>query len=255
LRAESVRSYLRAMPIERLVIVSDAHLGAVPTGVEDAFLSFLDRVATLGDGLLVNGDLFDFWYSYRRVIPRKGTRVVARLAEVARRMPVAMTGGNHDRWGGSFWQQELGIRFASAELTLPLGSRSVLAVHGDGLAEAHWRGRLMHRITRSAVTRAVYGMLHPDVGIWLVNRMSGQLADSTRDAAVLDAAAARQRAWAEQRLAAEPGVSLLVMGHTHRTASAELRPGQRYVNPGAWLDGYRYAVATDSTVELTRFRG
>ena len=104
--------------MERLVIVSDSHLGAVPDRVEEAFLAFLDQVEQLGDGLLVNGDLFDFWFSYRRIIPRAGLRVVSRLGELARRIPVAMTGGNHDRWGGSFWETELGIRFGSEELRL-----------------------------------------------------------------------------------------------------------------------------------------
>lgn len=241
--------------MERLVIVSDSHLGAVPDRVEDAFLAFLDQVERLGDGLLINGDLFDFWFTYRRVIPRAGVRVVARLAHLARRIPVAMTGGNHDRWGGSFWETDLGIRFASQELRLQLGDRSVLAVHGDGVAEAHWRGRMIHTITRHPVTSALYGLLHPDAGIWLVKRFSGHLADSTRDRAILDAAAARQRIWAERRLAAEPQVALLVMGHTHRPASTEPRPGQRYLNPGAWLDGLRYAVATPSGVELSQFRG
>ncbi|HEU5218065.1 MAG TPA: metallophosphoesterase [Gemmatimonadales bacterium] len=239
--------------MERLVIVSDSHLGAVPDSVEEAFLAFLDQVEQLGDGLLVNGDLFDFWFSYRRVIPRSGVRVVSRLAELARRIPVAMTGGNHDRWGGSFWERELGIRFGSQELRLELGRRTVLAVHGDGVAEAHWRGRLIHRVTRHPLTSALFGLMHPDAGIWLVHRFSGHLADSTRDAAVLDAAAARQRTWAEQRLAAEPDVALLVMGHTHRTAQSEPRPGQRYLNPGAWLDGLRYAVATEQEVVLSRF--
>lgn len=241
--------------MERLVIVSDSHLGAVPESVEAAFLSFLDRVEQLGDGLLINGDLFDFWFSYRRVIPRAGVRVVARLGELARRIPVAMTGGNHDRWGGSFWETELGIRFGSKELRLELAGRTVLAIHGDGVAEAHWKGRLIHRITRHPVTSALYGLMHPDAGIWMVKRFSGHLADSTRDAAVLDAAASRQRIWAEQRLMSEPEVALLVMGHTHRPAQSEPRPGQRYLNPGAWLDGFRYAIASRDGVELSQFPG
>lgn len=243
------------MPMERLVIVSDAHLGSVPERVEEAFLAFLDHVPAIGDGLLVNGDLFDFWFSYKRVIPRAGIRVVAQLASLARRLPVAMTGGNHDRWGGSFWENDLGIRFGAQELRLPLGGGTVLAVHGDGVAEAHWRGRLMHRISKHPLTSAVYHLLHPDIGIWLVDRMSGHLADSTSDAAGLDAAAVRQRTWAERRLAEEPEVTLLVMGHTHRPALTEPHPGQRYLNPGAWLDGLRYAVATESGVTLSQFPG
>jgi UDP-2,3-diacylglucosamine hydrolase len=138
--------------IERLVIVADAHLGGVPAGVEAAFLEFLDAVPSLGDGLLINGDLFAFWFAYRRAIPREGIAVLARLAALARIMPVAMTGGNHDRWGDSFWEQELGIRFSPDELRIPLAVGAALAVHGDGVAEVRWPGRLLHSVFRHPVT-------------------------------------------------------------------------------------------------------
>ena len=243
------------MPPQQLVVVGDAHLGATPGDVEEAFLAFLDQVPSLGDSLLVNGDLFDFWFAYRRAIPRSGIRVLTRLAAVARRMPVWMTGGNHDRWGDSFWNAELGIRFGADQLRLPLGQGFVLAVHGDGVAEAHWTGRLVHRVTRHPVTTATYRFLHPDFGLWLVKRLSGRLADSTRDAEVLARAALLQREWARRRLAAAPEISLLVMGHTHRPALEEPFPGRRYLNPGAWCDGFRYAVATDHTADLREYRG
>jgi UDP-2,3-diacylglucosamine hydrolase len=243
------------MPPDRLVIVSDAHLGATPPEVEARFLEFLDAVPDLGDSLLINGDLFDFFFAYRRAIPRASVRVVARLASLARRLPVAMPGGNHDRWGGSFWDADLAIQFSAGELRLPLGGRTVLAIHGDGVAEAHWRGRMIHRITRHPITAGEYRLLHPDFGFWLVKRLSGRLADSTHDAQVLDRAAARQRAWAETRLRDSPEIALLVMGHTHRPALEEPFPGRHYLNPGAWFDGFRYAVATDAGVELRQYRG
>ena len=242
------------MPIERLVIVADAHLGAVPAEVEAAFIEFLDEVPSIGDGLLINGDLFAFWFAYRRAIPRAGARVLSRLAALARTIPVAMTGGNHDRWGGTFWEQELGIRYSADELRIPLAGGNVVAVHGDGVAEARWSGRLIHTVFRHPVTSGIYRLIHPDVGFWLVERFSGRLADSNKDRAVLDAAAARQREWAEQRLQRSPEVTLLAMGHTHRPALAEILPGRWYVNPGAWMDGLCYATATASSIELKRFR-
>src|SRR5688500_20119845 len=67
-------------------------------------------------------------------------------------MPVAMTGGNHDRWGDTFWEQELGIRFSPDELRIPLAGGAALAVHGDGVAEARWHGRLLHSVFRHPVT-------------------------------------------------------------------------------------------------------
>ena len=124
------------MPIERLVIVGDAHLGDVPPAIEEAFLAFLDQVPSLGDGLLLNGDLFAFWFAYRRAIPRAGMRVLTRLAALARTLPTAMTGGNHDRWGDTFWEQELGIQFSPDELRIPLTGGTALAIDGDGIAEA-----------------------------------------------------------------------------------------------------------------------
>jgi UDP-2,3-diacylglucosamine hydrolase len=236
--------------MQQLVVVGDAHLGAVPGEVEDALLELLDRVPVLGDGLLINGDLFDFWFAWRRAIPRSGFRVASALTQVARRIPVYMTGGNHDRWGDSFWDRDAGIRFGAEGIRFQVGSMEVFAIHGDGLAEQHWSAKMMHRITRSRITISAFRSLPPDFGFWLVDRLSGKLADSTRDAAVLDRAALAQAAWAETWLREHPATGLLILGHTHRTALKEFGTRQWYLNPGAWLDGFRYAVATDRGVEL-----
>jgi UDP-2,3-diacylglucosamine hydrolase len=241
------------MRCEQLVVVGDAHLGAVPKTVEESMLEFLERVPTMGDALLVNGDLFDFWFAWRRAIPRGGFRVASALAQLARTCPVVMTGGNHDRWGDSFWDRDAGITFGAEGVRLHVGGLEALAVHGDGLSEQHWSAKLMHRITRSPVTIAAFRSLPPDFGFWLVDRLSGKLADSTRDGAVLDRAAAAQAAWAEARMSEEPSLGLLIMGHTHRTALREVAPGRWYLNPGAWLDGLQYAVADGKSVELRKF--
>ena len=103
-----------------------------------------------GDCLLVNGDLFDFWYSYGRVIPRRGFHVAAALARLTRRLPVLMVGGNHDRWGGDFWQRDLGVRFDPRRLTFRVGGRQVAAIHGDGLSETSRLGTL-HPPDRSTI--------------------------------------------------------------------------------------------------------
>lgn len=237
----------------QLVIVADAHLGAADPSVAEAMEAFLAAVPQLGDCLLVNGDLFDFWFAYRRVIPRRGLPIVTALARARERVPIVMTGGNHDRWGDSFWDEDLGIRFGSDGLRFRIGTSSVWALHGDGIAEQHWSARLMHRLTRSRAALSVFRQIPVDAAFRLVDRMSGHLADSTRDGAVLDRAAAAQQRWAEAQLAADPGLGLVIMGHTHCPALSQPSPGQRYCNPGAWMDGLRYAVATDAGVELRQF--
>ena len=236
-----------------LVVVSDAHLGAAPPAVEEALLSFLEAVPALGDCLLVNGDLFDFWFSYRRVIPRRGFQVAAALARLRQRLPIVMVGGNHDRWGGDFWERDVGVRFDPRRLTFMLGSRRVAAIHGDGLTEPRLRATLLHRAINHPITAAVYRAIHPEIGLRLVDALSPHLGDHTADPTKLAEAAARQGTWAAALLAAEPDLGLVIMGHTHQATVAEPRPGRHYLNPGAWFDGFRYALATETTVELHRF--
>lgn len=243
------------MPIQRLVIVSDAHLGAAPPAVEVALLRFLDEVPTLGDGLLLNGDLFGFWFGYRRAIPRAGVRVLARLAALVRTMPVLMTGGNHDRWGDAFWEPEFGIRFAARELRFPLGNGTALASHGDGLTPPTRGAALKQRIISHPLISAGFRALPADLGFWLADQVGGRFEHTAQRARLEDERAARQRVWAERKLRESPELALLVMGHSHRAVVAEPFPGRRYVNPGAWYDGYRYAVASDSAVELRQYAG
>jgi UDP-2,3-diacylglucosamine hydrolase len=236
-----------------LVIVSDAHLGATPPSVEENFLAFLDAVPTLGDCLLVNGDLFDFWFTYSRVIPRRGFHVAAALARLAARLPVAMVGGNHDRWGGDFWSKEAAIRFEPHRLNFAIGNRRVAAIHGDGLTEPRLRAGLLHRMINHPITAFAYRWIHPEIGLRLVDAMSPYLGDHTPDEAKLRDASVRQRAWAARLLEAEPDLDAVVMGHTHRAEIAEPVAGRQYVNPGAWFDGFRYAVLTEAGADLRQF--
>ena len=237
-----------------MIVVADAHLGQVPPAVGTALHAFLDEVPQPDDHLVVMGDLFDFWFEYPSVIPRKHFATVAKLQEVrARGVPITFVGGNHDRWGGSFFTRDLGIQFFGGEAELELNGRRAFIAHGDGLTEQHWSGALMHRVLRHRVTVAVFRVLHPTIGFWIADLFSRHLADSTKDRAVLDRAAAAQRKWAAEFLERHPAVQLVIMAHTHRPVVDRLPDGRAYLNPGAFLDGGRYAVITPEAVELKQF--
>lgn len=238
---------------ERLVVLADAHLGATPPEVEESLLAFLESAPCLGDALLVNGDLFDFWFSYARVIPRHGFHVAAALARLRRAMPIVMVGGNHDRWDAGFWHGDLGLVFEPARARFEIGARRVLAVHGDGLNEQHWTASLLHSVISHPITAAAYRSLHPDRGFRIVERIAPSLGDKGHGDAAAAKAAARQEAWAKETLRDDDGTDLLIMGHTHSAALVEVEPSRWYLNPGAWFDGCRYAIVTEDEVELRRY--
>ena len=241
-------------PASRCIVVADAHLGQVPQAIEVAFHAFLESVPQTGDGLLIDGDLFDFWFEYKTVIPRKHFATAVKLgALVARGIPVIFMGGNHDRWGGDFLRKDLGIGFHAGSAELELAGRHAFVVHGDGLTEQHWSGALTHRLLRQPATVAVFRALHPTIGFWIADKLSGTLADNTKDKAVLDRAEGAQAAYARALLKRRPELALVVMAHTHRPRLDVLADGRVYLNPGAFLDGGKYAIVTREAVELKSF--
>ncbi|HLB54791.1 MAG TPA: hypothetical protein VJK71_06770, partial [Gemmatimonadales bacterium] len=177
-----------------------------------------------------------------------------RLAELARRLPVLMTGGNHDRWGDPFWDRELGIVYGAGELRFPLGNGTALALHGDQVPGRSRGYRLKDALIQSRLASTVYRLLPAELGF----RITAGLARPSHSKGATrreEETARRQQAWAEAQLREAPDISVLIMSHSHRPAALELLPGRRYLNPGAWFEGFRYAVATDSALELSRYRG
>ena len=131
-------------------IISDAHLGFAPADVERAVISFIRHVAERGGSLVINGDLFEFWFEWRTVIPRRGFRTLAALADVADAgVPVVMIAGNHDCWGGDVLRRTPASTTSSARGRRLAGWRTRIE-HGDGLRPTEDRRyRLLRHVLRN----------------------------------------------------------------------------------------------------------
>jgi len=231
------------MESKPVYVVSDIHLGAVPARTERAFRCFLDRVAEDASFLLINGDLFDFWFEYRHVILAEHYRVLAKLKDVVEAgVRVAFVGGNHDAWAGPFLRDEVGIALHEGPLEMTLGGRRTLVAHGDGVGRGDLKYRALKRMIRNPLTVGAFRTLHPDLG-----RRIALLASSTEHKADTGDAAARGRAafiqaWALERMREDPGIQLVLTGHAHLASMLEVEPGRFYVNSGDWLTTYDYVV-------------
>lgn len=234
------------MPSQQSVyIVSDLHLGAVPPEREREFVRWLGHAAEAASEVVINGDLFDFWFEYRSAIPRGHTRVLGALAALADRgVPVHFMGGNHDWWGGSFLEDEIGLILYRDPVVLELAGRRTFLGHGDGLGRGDLGYRLLKRALRGRALRWAFRWLHPDVGARIAKRVSmteGRAGatsdDDKRRAALLEA-------WAVEKLRSEPDLDLVVLGHTHVPRLLEVEPGRYYVNAGDWVSHRTYVVLT-----------
>lgn len=236
------------MPSGPAFLVSDVHLGAVPRETEEAFRRWLLHVGDSGGRLIVNGDLFDFWFEYGSVVFSKHVRTLAVLADLVESgVPVMVMGGNHDWWGGDFLRGDIGVDFRREPVRIRVKGRSVLVAHGDGLGAGDLGYRILRLVLRGRLTRSVFRWLHPDLGARLADRVSG-----TRDQLRPGATSADEgrtaflSAWAAARLEQDPTLDIVALGHSHEPVLTEVGPGRFYVNSGDWVLHRSYVTIDDS---------
>lgn len=222
-------------------IASDLHLGAVSRDRERAFLRFLEHVGGAAGSLLINGDLFDFWFEYGEVIPGRHFRVLAALADlVDAGVPVTFVGGNHDAWGGRFLREEVGMRYHTGLLRTTLGGQAALVAHGDGLGKGDVRYRVLKALVRNPVVIGMFRAIHPEIGLRIARGVSRT--DTRKDDDAMLGRARFLEEWGKAQLAADPSLSYVVCGHAHFPALVEVGGGRFYVNAGDWIRHNSYAV-------------
>jgi UDP-2,3-diacylglucosamine hydrolase len=233
-------------------VISDAHLGAADVAAERQLVAFLRALHGHAGSLLINGDLFDFWFEWRTVIPRGHFRTLAALADLAESgVPVTMLAGNHDCWGGEVLTKEVGIDYRVSGWAGELGGWQAAVEHGDGLREVEDRPyRRLRTVLRHPWAIRAFRWLHPDLGSLLARGSS----DASRDHRARDGGAGLS-AVALAHLAAHPATRLLVYGHSHVPALVRAPGGGVYANPGAWLDAPTFLRVTPERVELRRWAG
>ena len=160
-----------------ILLASDVHLGVVSEATEAAFERWLSEASQTASEVILNGDIFDFWFEYRSVIPRGYTRVLALIGNLVKSgVPVTFMGGNHDWWGGSYLTDELGVTLHRDPVVLDLNGWRTFLAHGDGLGRGDLRYRIMRWVLRSRVTVWGFRWLHPDIGARIAKAVS-QTAD------------------------------------------------------------------------------
>lgn len=234
------------------LLMSDAHLGAAPSEREREVAAFLDFARHNAGSVVINGDLFDFWYEWRTVMPRGHVRVLGALAAlVDAGKPVLMTAGNHDLWSGDVLSREIGVQLVHGEWNGELGGWRAHVAHGDGLrAREDRRYRAFKRIMRNPLAIKAFGALHPD----FATRLASGASNHSREHDASDGGIGL-RAVAHEYLAAHRETELVAFGHSHVATLERASTGGVYGNPGAWAIRPAFLVMRPERIELRAWSG
>lgn len=243
-------------PGKKVYFLSDFHLGAPDYATslvrEKRIVAFLEEIRTDAEEIFIVGDLFDFWFEYKKVVPKGFVRILGKLAELTDAgIRIHFFVGNHDMWMNNYFQQELGIdvHFEPAEFTF--NSKRFFAGHGDGLGPGDHRYKFIKKVFRNNISQKLFGLLHPSAGIGLANYMSrrSRAATGSTDKEFLG----EEKEWliifSREKLR-EKHYDYFIFGHRHLPIDFPLNDKSRYINLGDWINYDSYAIFDGENVSL-----
>jgi UDP-2,3-diacylglucosamine hydrolase len=247
----AIRCYNCEVPASPCYLISDAHIGVASRDIERRFVRFLRELHGRAGSLVINGDLFDFWFEWKSVIPRASFRVLAALSELTDSgLEILWVAGNHDCWGGDILRDDVGVKYHVGPWTGDIAGWRTKVEHGDGLRDKEDRGyRMIRPVMRNRLAIRAFRALHPD---W-ASRLAHGSSDASREYRARDEGRGL-RAIAMAELERDRNVDLLVYGHSHVAALERGPKGNVFANAGSWLDAPTYLRITPEAIELLEWQ-
>ncbi|NVO20577.1 MAG: UDP-2,3-diacylglucosamine diphosphatase [Bacteroidetes bacterium] len=227
---------------------------------EARFIQWLDQVKSDATAIYLMGDLFDFWFEYRTVVPKGYARLFGKLAEIVDSgIELHLFKGNHDLWAFRYLEDEIGIKLhRKGELT-QLGNKKFFLSHGDGVGPGDNGYKFLKSIFENRFNQFLYRWIHPDVGTRLGSYFSrrSRLTKLLKEGVELrrsnDLAREPIVIFSKQMAASDLSINYFIFGHVHFPEILKLSDTASCVILGDWVQHFTYAVFDGETVELKKF--
>lgn len=251
---------MNLLPGKKIYFFSDFHLGAPDFASslirEKKIVSFLESIKHDAQQIIIAGDIFDFWYEYKTVVPKHFVRLLGKLAEITDSgISIMLFAGNHDMWMHDYFQTELNIPVYFEPKTFIWNNKKFFVGHGDGLGPGDHGYKFIKKIFRNKFCQWLFGQLHPTLGMGIANYFSRKSRQKTgaSDALFLG----EENEWLiifSRELLAKQHYDYFIFGHRHLPLVIKLNDNAEYINLGDWITHFTYAVFNGNTVELKKWQ-
>ncbi|WP_299617728.1 UDP-2,3-diacylglucosamine diphosphatase [uncultured Tenacibaculum sp.] len=244
---------------KKVYFASDQHLGA-PTQEksfprEKKFLRWLNEIEKDAEAIFLLGDLFDFWFEYKTVVPKGFVRVLGKLAQLSDDgIPIYFFVGNHDLWMKDYFETELNIPVYFKPQEFKINNKLFLIGHGDGLGPHDLGYKRMKKVFTFPLFKWLFRWLHPDLGVRLGQYMSvkNKMISGDEDFKFLG----EEKEWLVQyckRKLETKHYDYFVFGHRHLPLDIKLSDTSKYFNLGDWVQYFTYGTYVDTTFTLDKY--
>lgn len=237
------------LPIgKKIYFLSDFHLGAPDPQKslerEKIIVSFLEKIREDAAVIFIVGDMFDFWYEYKRVVPKGFTRILGKLAELSDSgIQLHFFVGNHDMWMNDYFIRELNMPTYFEPKEFTFNGKEFLIGHGDGLGPGDHGYKAMKKVFRNPFCQWAFGILPPYFGMGLANYFSRKSREATGKHE--EVFMGEENEWLITYCKEElkkKNYDYLVFGHRHLPIDFKFKNGSRYINLGDWIRYFTFAT-------------
>lgn len=253
---------------KKIYFLSDFHLGAPDHTSslerEKIIVQFLEEIKKDAAEIFLVGDMFDFWYEYRKVVPKGYVRLLGKLGELSDAgIQMHFFVGNHDMWMRDYFQKELNIPVYFKPEEFERNGKKFLIGHGDGLGPGDHGYKRLKKVFRNPVSKWLFGIFPPKLGMGLAHYLSRRSRAQTGTSE--ESFLGEDKEWLiiyckevlqkKNLPAGSKGIDFFVFGHRHLAIDHRLTSNSRYINLGDWIHYFTYAVFDGEKMELKSYKG
>ena len=245
---------------KKVYFASDNHLGAPDSQSsaprERIFLDWLNHIQKDVVVLFLLGDLFDFWFEYKTVVPKGFVRVLGKLAELSDQgVEIHFFAGNHDLWIQDYFQKELSFIVHHTAQEFTINQKKFFVAHGDGLGPNDRGYKRMKKVFTNKFFQWLFRWIHPDIGMRLGHYLSvkNKVISGDEDIVFLG----EDKEWLVQyckKKQAEKKRDFYIFGHRHLPLDIAIEDEARYLNLGDWITHFTYADFDGTKLELKKWQ-
>ena len=249
---------IKLNPSKRIYFCSDNHLGSPNRNLslerEKIFITWLDQIKTDAQAIFFLGDLFDFWFEYKKVVPKGFTRLFGKLAELSDSgVDLFFFVGNHDCWIGNYFENELGINVFHKKVDLNIDNYNILIGHGDGLGPGDNKYKFLKLLFRNPILKKLFSFIHPDIGISLGSFLSQKNKILSGNEKVFESEDKEMLFSYCKDVLKTKYYHFFIFGHRHIPLELDLGNNSKYFNTGDWITHFSYLVYDGTSFNLNYF--
>ncbi len=249
---------------KNIYFASDFHLGVPDHDSslrrELLLVKWLEEITPTAKEIFLMGDIFDFWFEYKTVVPKGYVRLLGKIATITDSgIPVHIFRGNHDLWAFDYLQKEIGAILYRRSIVRDFDGKKFFLSHGDGLGPGDTGYKLLKRVFENRFNQFLFNWLHPDIGTRLGLYFShksriANIAREQKNDFKIDIEKEMLYIYCQKKLETQSEIDYFIFGHRHVPINHALNEKSRLIILGDWVINFTYAVFDGKNLELKKYK-